>query len=372
MTFQRHPFAVRAFDIAMRISNVLSGWPNRIVPPPFRLIQIGSAIWQSRSLYVAAKLDLATVLAERRLAAKDLAAEVGADPQALRRLLRMLAAMGVFEEAEPDVWRNNRLSNALRSDLSDNVRSLILMHNSPEMSRPWLETLEQGIRSGGVPFELTHGQDIYVYMDNNPEFASLFADAMGRVEALAGNSFATEFDWGRFDRLIDIGGSRGAKSVAILKRHPNMRALVVDHSKIIMDAAEYWVGRDGAECLSRMRFEVGDVFSSVPPSIDSRDVYLLSAVLHSLDDDACTKALTIVGKAAAETGAVIVLMEMVVPDFRADLTSATFDMQMLMGTKGRERTLNEWRQIFARSGVHLVEIVGLASLGKMLVLRPGL
>jgi hypothetical protein len=45
-------------------------------------------------------------------------------------------------------------------------------------------------------------------------------------------------------------------------------------------------------------------------------------------------------------------------------------MQMFMGTRGCERTLGKWEDVFARSGVRLVEIVHLASFGKMLVLRP--
>jgi len=370
MTFQRRPIAVRAFDVIIRISNALSAWPTRIVPPPFRLIQIGTAFWQSRVLYLSARLDIATVLADRHLSVVDLATEVGAEPDAMQRLLRMLAAMGVFNEVEPGVWRNNKLSNPLRSDHPDSVRALILMHNSPAMSRPWFETLEQGVRSGKVPFELEHGSDLYAYMDASPEFESMFAEAMDRVEALAGDSFATEFDWSRFNRLIDVGGSRGSKAVAILKRHPNLQALVIDRPQAIMNADEYWAGREGAECLSRMRFEAGDVLTSIPAAHDNRDVYLLCAVLHGFDDDTCVKALRTVAKAAAGTGAVIVVLEMVVPHPTADLTSASFDMQMFMGTKGKERTQDEWQQIFALSGVRLIEVVSLLSLGKMQVLRP--
>lgn len=370
MSFQRHPLAVRAFDIAVRASNALLGWPNRLTPPPFRLMQIGALFWQSRALYVAAKLDLATILGDARRAAAELATEVGANPQALRRLLRMLAAMGVFEEVEPGTYRNNKLSDALRLDRPDNVRAIVLMHNSPEMSRPWFEQLEQGIRGGDVPFELAHGQDLYAFMDTHPEFDALFAEAMDRVEALAGDSFATEFDWTRFDRIIDVGGSKGSKSVAILKRHPHLHAVVVDRAQTVRNAREYWAGRDGVECLPRMRFEVGDVFSSIPAAADSRDVYMLSAVLHGFNDDTCAKALRTVAAAAAMTGSFIVLLELVMPDFRPDLTAASFDMQMFMGTEGSERTRDEWELVFAQGGVSLVEIVGLASFGKMLVLRP--
>ena len=44
-------------------------------------------------------------------------------------------------------------------------------------------------------------------------------------------------------------------------------------------------------------------------------------------------------------------------------------MQMFMGTKGRERSTDEWHHVFELGGVQWVETVNLASLGKMLVLQ---
>lgn len=372
MSMQRRPLAARAFALLAKFSSAMQAWPNRMTPPAFRLLQIGSAFWQSRVLFVAAQLDLATVLGDASLPATDLAAQVGADPQALRRLLRMLAAMGIFDEVTLGNYRNNALSNALRTDKPGSVRAMVLMHNSPEMSRPWFEQLEQGIRSGAVPFQLQHGQALFDYMDSHAEFDALFAQAMDQVEALTGDSFATEFDWRAFDRVIDVGGSTGAKSMAILKRHPHLHAVVVDRAQTIQNAADFWrkqPGVDAANALRRMRFEVGDVLVDVPEATSPKDAYLLSAVLHGFDDDTSVQALRNVARAAATQNARIVLLELVMPEHHADLTSAAFDMQMLMGTRGGERTHSEWAQVFARAGVQLQETVNLASFGKMLVLR---
>jgi hypothetical protein len=343
-----------------------------MTPPAFRLLQIGSAFWQSRVLAVAARLDLATTLADANLSAADLAAKVGADPHALRRLLRMLVAMGIFDEMAPGSYRNNALSNALRTDRPGNVRAMVLMHNSPEMSRPWFEQLEQSIRSGAVPFQLQHGQALFDYMDSHAEFDALFAQAMDQVEALTGDSFVTEFDWRAFDRIIDVGGSKGAKSMAILKRHPHLQAVVVDRAQTVQHGADFWrtqPSADTAHALARMRFEVGDVLAEVPAATGPKDAYLLSAVLHGFDDDTSVQALRTVARAAAAQNARIVLLELLMPEHHADLASASFDMQMLMGTRGGERTHCEWERVFTRAGVRLQEIVHLASFGKMMVLR---
>jgi len=370
MALQKNSGAVRRFARLMKFAAWLQKLPNQLTPPPFRLVQIGSAFWQSRVLHVAASLDIATVLGDRALSADEIAARVSAQSDATFRVLRTLAAMGVFEEVSPRVFRNNKVSSYLREDNPKNVRAMILMHNSPEMSRPWYEQLEAAVRSGDVPFRLAHGQELFAYMNDHAEFDALFARAMDSVEALTGDSFATDFDWGRFARVIDIGGSKGSKSLAILKRHPHLTALVVDRPQVIAGAEKYWAGHKDPALLARLKFQPGDVLESVPGATSKKDIYFLSAVLHGFDDDTSITALRNLASASGTTGARIVLLELVLPESNADLTSAAFDLQMFMGTRGKERTLAQWNSLFDRSGLKLEEVAGLRSFGKMLVLRP--
>ena len=370
MSLQKHRITVRLFGWLMKFSARLQHLPNAITPPPFRLMQIGSAFWQSRVLYTAARLDIATLLGDESLDVDDIAHRVEAQPDAVFRLLRMLAAMDIFEEASPRRFRNNRLSACLREDAPDSVRAIILMHNSPEMSRPWYEMLEQGTRSGDVPFRLTHGSELYEFMDGHPEFDALFSRAMDSVEALTGDSFATDFDWSRFDRVIDVGGSKGAKSLSILKQHQKLKALVVDRDQVVREAERYWQGRENASLLARVSFRAGDLLESIPPATDHGDIYLLCAVFHGLDDEDCARVMHNLVDACAGTGARIALMELVMPESHADLASTAFDMQMFMGTRGKERTLIEWRRLFDQCGLQLEEIVSMRSFGKILVLRP--
>ncbi|MDD5411650.1 MAG: methyltransferase [Methylobacter sp.] len=370
MSLQKNSGAVRRFAMLMKFAAWLQNIPNKVTPPPFRLIQIGSAFWQSRVLYVAARLNIASVLGDESLAVEVIANRVLAQLDAVNRLLRMLAAMGVFEEVSPRVFKNNGLSDYMREDNPNNVRAMILMHNSIEMSQPWYEQLEQGVRSGEVPFQLSHGRELYSYMDDHAEFDSLFARAMDSVGALTGDSFATDFDWGRFDRIIDVGGSKGSKSLAILKRYSHLTALVFDRNQVIQTAATYWTGKESPALLSRLTYQGGDLLESVPAAKDDKDIYLLSAVLHGMDDENCVKVLRNLATASTGTGARIALMELVVSELNADFSSAAFDMQMFLGTRGRERTLPEWQNLFDQSGLALEEEVGLQSIGKILVLRP--
>ncbi|MBK8752860.1 MAG: methyltransferase [Candidatus Competibacteraceae bacterium] len=369
MSLQKNTGAVRRFSALMKFAGWLQNIPNKVTPPPFRLMQIGSAFWQSRVLYVAVKLNIADILGDERLAVDMIAARASAQPDAIYRLLRMLAAMGVFAEVSPRVFANNRLSSPLRADKADSVRAMILMHNSDEMSRPWYEQLEKSVRQGGVPFAVAHGSELYDYMDDHAEFDTLFSQAMDSVESLSGDSFARDFDWGAFERVIDIGGSKGSKSLAILERHSRVKALVVDRSQVIQDAERHWAGRESPALLSRMSFQVGDLFGAVPTARSDKDIYLLSGVLHGFDDDACVKALLNLARACDGTGARVAIMEQVMNESGADFAGSAFDMQMFMGTRGRERTLVEWSRLFDMGGFTLEEQVNLQSFVKILVLK---
>lgn len=368
MSFQKNSGAVRRYAKAMRFGAWLQSLPQRMTPPPFRLMQVGSAFWQSRALYVATRLDIAGALGDDSLDAQEIAIRVHCDADAVARLLRFLSALGIFEEAGARSYRNNKVSAHLRRDHPQCVRAMILMHNSETMSRPWYEQLEAGVREGARPFELTHGEALFDHLDHQPEFDRLFSEAMDSVEALTGDAFATDFDWSRFGRIIDVGGSRGTKSLAILRRHPHLEVLVIDRPQVIAEALRYWAAHPvpGAE---RLQFAAGDVLKVVPAARDGRDVFLLSAVLHAMDDDTAAQALRQVATACGSTGARMAVLEVVLPETGAEPAGASFDMQMLMGSRGRERTESEWLRLFEHCGLVREELVRLQSFASIQVLQ---
>ncbi|MCB1665044.1 MAG: hypothetical protein KDI28_04655 [Pseudomonadales bacterium] len=367
MTYRRNRLAVAAYGMLMRFAARLQAFPAGMVPPPFRLLQIGSAFWLSRALHAATVLALADHLDEETLSANALATRAGVAVDPLNRLMRMLAANGVFEEMEQGRYRNNRVSACLRRDAPGSVRDMVLLHNSDEMSMPWYQGLLPGLRDNRVPFEVVHGSELFAYLDQHPAFDQAFAVAMDQVEALLGDSFATDFDWGRFRRVIDIGGSRGSKAIAILKRWPHLSALVFDRAQMVETLSLAPVADPALS--ARISWQGGDMFESVPEARDAQDVMLLSAVLHGLSDEDALRCLLRVAQGVGSSGARVLVMEMVVPACRADAAVTGFDMQMLVGSRGKERTLAQWRALFACAGFALEEQVPLRGLGSLLVLQ---
>lgn len=366
-SLQKNRVKVKLFAMAIRFATWLASIPNRLMPPPFRLIQMGSAFWQSRALYAAASLGVADEIADGEKSIASIAMALKLHEDHLYRLLRMLAANGVFEESSHRVFRNSKLSEALRSDSPQSVREMILMHNSDVMTRPWMESLLPAIRSGETPFERSHGQALFDYMDAHPDFDALFARAMDAVEGVTGLDYLEDFDWQRFDRVIDVGGSKGTKALSILKANPHLEAVVFDRQQVIETAPAFWQALGEQEVVSRMQFVGGDIFETLPPARSDRDIYLCVALFHGLSDDDAGRVLTGLKRAFGDKLPTLLVVDMVADEVAVDPSVAAFDMQMLVNTHGRERTRTEWEVLFQHSGFVLREIVDVRTFARFLV-----
>jgi len=369
MKLSRNSLAIKRYKRLMRIANWLAQIPAKVTPPPFRLIQIGSAFWQSRSLYVAAKLGIADELGNNERSTKSIAATLQLDEDHLYRLMRMLASIGIFVETSPGVFKNSKLSHYLMQDNPDNVRAMVLMHNSPEMAIPWMDSLEESIRDGGIPFEKTNGTDLYEYMNQNPAFDRLFSQAMDGVEHIAGTQFLDDFDWSQFDRLIDVGGSKGSKSLSILKSNPGLKAVVFDRPQVIAGAQEEWQRQGIIAELDRMEFVGGDALESIPQAESDKDVYLIMGVFHAFADADCQSVLKNLATAIGQHSCYVVIADAVAEEVNINNVIATMDMQMLMGTRGRERTLSEWKKLLEGTAMHIEQVMDIRAFVKYIVLR---
>ncbi len=366
----RNKLQVWLFSKLLRFAAALQNIPAKVTPPPFRLMQIGSLFWQSRALYVATKLGLADVLGDAEKSTTDIAVALHLHEGHLYRLMRMLGAMAIFEETAPRTFRNSKTSAYLREDNPKNVRAMVLMHNSPEMTNPWIDFLEEGVRDGGVPFAKANGIDLFAYMDQNKGFDTLFSRAMDAVENLTGDAYLKDFNWGAFDRIVDVGGSKGSKAISILKSNKHLRAVVFDRPQIIETARDYWHGRLPDSVQARLEFSPGDMFEGVPAAESAKDIYLCFAIFHGLSDTESLQLLKNLKAAIGREKACVLIGDAVAEETNIDSTIASFDMQMLIGTKGRERTASEWRRLIDEAGFVLVEIVDVRTFAKFIVIKP--
>lgn len=62
-------------------------------------------------------------------------------------------------------------------------------------------------------------------------------------------------------------------------------------------------------------------------------------------------------------------MDAVLTEHKESLMLTTCDMQMLMGTEGRERTAKEWTKFCAKAGYSIAQTIDTRSLWKLQLLQ---
>jgi len=92
-----------------------------VLRPSLALRKLVNGFQVSQAIYAAATLGIADLLIAGPKSSDALAIESGANPDALYRLLRALAAAGVFHEDDARCFALTELGDALRSDAPETV-----------------------------------------------------------------------------------------------------------------------------------------------------------------------------------------------------------------------------------------------------------
>jgi O-methyltransferase domain/Dimerisation domain len=284
----------------------------------------------SQALYVAARLGVADRLADGPRRPEELGLE--ADPDALRRLLRALAAVGVLSEQDGR-YALTELGEGLRSDVAGSVAGWAAFVGRPSHWSAWA-ALEHSVRTGENAFRAVHGTDVWAYRREHPDEGEIFDRAMTSLTGRVNAAVAAAHDFARYRTVVDVGGNRGALLAAILDRHPGVRGVLFDQPAVVA----------GVDLGERAEVLAGSFFEAVPPG---GDAYVLKSVLHDWED---AEAVTIL-RACHAAGAPVVLV--VERDLAADPRAAFSDLNMLVGPGGRERTPAEYAALLEAAGFRL-------------------
>lgn len=304
---------------------------------PFEALrEISGGYCLSRSLHVVANLGVADKLDETPRTAAELAMSVGAHPEALGRVLRLLSAHGVFESYEGK-FRHSPASRMLRSDHPQSMRDYVRMFGLPPFWATFGE-LEHSVRTGLAAGEQVIPGGLWTYFAEHPEASTIFnATMVAKAHAHIAGVLAA-YDFSGFEVIGDIGGGRGHLLSAILERAPTARGVLFDLAHVVEDAA-------GARS-SRLTRQAGDFFQDPLPVCDA---YLVMEVIHDWSDAQSVSILKAIRR-AAPSHAKLLLIEEMIPDDPGPSWPMMLDIHMLALIGGKQRTRREYEALFDAAG----------------------
>jgi C-methyltransferase len=352
----------RAARIVEWIRHHLYRLNQRLVPAPAAMMEMIIGTWISQAITVAAELGVADALADGPLPIDELAARVGADADALHRLLRALIGRGVFRRRPDGRYDLNSLAASLCSDAPVSMVWAAQFYGSREQRERWT-VLVDSIRTGRSVVPAMHGKESFDYFAEHPAHAELFNRTMTSISELTDESVVAGYDFSAYSTIVDVGGGHGPLLGAILAAAPNSRGVLYDLSTVVSSASELLCANDVAE---RMYIEAGSFFDSVP---SGGDAYVLKNIIHDWPDEKAVQILRNV-RTAAGPHATVLLIELVIPDHNRDFAGKWADLEMLLNLAARERTAAQYRELLSQGGFRMTRVVQTASPLSVVEARP--
>ncbi|XP_038984957.1 trans-resveratrol di-O-methyltransferase-like [Phoenix dactylifera] len=209
-----------------------------------------------------------------------------------------------------------------------------------------------------TPFDMAHGKGLFEETDARADFNELFNEGMASDARLVTEVALLRQQWEVLRgvrSVVDVGGGTGTLAKAIAKALPGVRCAVLDLPHVVATVDEE--EREGVEFIG------GDMFEHIPPA----DAVLFKWILHDWSDEDCIRILKRCKEAIPpkKDGGKVIIIDIVV-GVTTDVSISVepqllFDIEMMILTRGKERSETEWRRLFLAAGFSDYKIT--ASLG---------
>ena len=314
-----------------------------MVPTP--LAQTIMGMWLARTIMVGVKVGIFEALKDCPLTATEVAARCHSDPRATEKLLFALAGSDYLRVQSPrrrgaytDTHANTH-AEAMPAE-----QSTTLMVDSGDMSSPKTQCATQGRTAECAPdadryalapvarrwllasspqslrdgvlhqfldaqliehyedFVLT-GRPVNMHATMSPEQWGVYQRGMRSGANLYAPEVArrTPVPPGARE-MLDIGGAHGYFSVALCRRHPGLRATILDLPAAVEQSAPL-LAQEGMG--DRVTYWAGDALTA-DLGVEAYDLIFISSLLHHFDTDACLALCGRVARALRPGGYLVV------------------------------------------------------------------
>jgi hypothetical protein len=297
----------------------------------------------ARCLHVIAECGAADAVGAGGATPEAIARHTGLDADALDRMLRLLAAHGIFKHGADGRYEHTEASWLLRSDAPRSLRSYVRM-NGLRVFWDRYADLDGTARAGRPQRDWAH---LVEHLAAHPEESAIFNEAMVSKSRTVLPAVAAAYDFSGFGTIVDVGGGRGHLLELILDAARQAKGIVFELEHVVADAL----------AAPRLTLVTGDFFTDPLPQADC---YLLMDVLHDWDDAHAARILQAVRKAAHAQSRVLIV-ETLVPETPGPHFGKSLDITMLAVTGGRERSRKQYAALLAETGFALARVLPTAS-----------
>jgi len=281
-------------------------------------IERALAGWQPARVVMAANhLDFFTVLGSQALTAEEVAARCNTHPRSTRMLLNACVALGVLHK-EGNLYRNSAEAEEFLVRGKPTFMGDAIAHQE-DLWEPWGK-LHEAVRTNRA---VSRRYNLVEVAEVHRNFILAMHDRAMRVAPL----LAEAIDLTGRHQLFDTGGGPGTYSIFLVKRYPDLRAIVFDLPQTV-EIARQVIAEFGV--ADRVTTRAGDYFKD--DFGQNNDVVLLSAILHSMGPERSRGLLKKAFDSLISGGIVVVHEGLLDEDGTSPLGAVLFSLNMLVNT----------------------------------------
>ncbi|OJJ64685.1 hypothetical protein ASPSYDRAFT_140363 [Aspergillus sydowii CBS 593.65] len=308
-----------------------------------------------RTLIDLGVFDLLVSHSPRGLSASELSAYTSAEPDLITRLMRVVTALGLCENPEPEIYCANQRTAILTQPISrDGIRCIY------DLTMPTLARLPEYFRVhnygipkeyAGSPMRWATGQSQFEWLAQRRHQQVLFNSYMSSrrqgkpswfdvypVERLTAAASLDQEDV----FVVDVGGNQGHDLVRFRERHPDIPGKLV-----LQDLPAVVAGLE-CEGVEAMGYSFLD-----PQPVKGARTYYFRAIFHDWPDEVCLKILRNTISAMDPAKSRILIVDFVLPDTETPLMQASLDIQMMSIGAGVERSKRQWTELLCAAGLEI-------------------
>jgi hypothetical protein len=209
--------------------------------------------------------------------------------------------------------------------------------------------MRHSVLTGEPAFDSVHATSFFEYLTQHPEAGEWFDRGLANFVTPENAAIVGAYDFTPLECVVDVGGGQGGFLAEIMKAYPRIRGTLYDRPEVVREPAYL----TAPVLMKRVEIVAGDFFKSVPTG---GDAYLLKRILHDWNDQQCVEILRTC-RDAMDAKARILVVDAVIPPGNELHPAKVMDILMMLLFRGRERTEQEFRELFRQAGLKLAKVV---------------
>jgi acetylserotonin N-methyltransferase len=318
-------------------------------PDPSGVLDLIEAFRRSKTMFAAVSLGVFDALVAGPKSLADLADELESNADALERLLDACVGLQLLVQ-NGGHYENTLAATAYLTKTSPQRLTGYINYSNDLTWKLWAN-LEDAVREGTHRWQQTFGWDgpIFSHFFKTEEAKREFLIGMHGLGLLSSPHVVSAFDLSRYRRFVDLGGATGHLAIAACQRYSNLHAVVFDLLDAVGLAQEIVKGSPVAD---RIEIIAGDFF--VDPLPDA-DIFALGRIVHDWCQEKIVKLLSKLYDRLPPNGAVLLAEKLLLDDKSGPRWAQMQNLNMLVCTEGKERTLGEYEALLKAVGFRDVQ-----------------